>query len=176
MKKIAVATILLLYTFIQLGIMGWHYYKPIIHAICYNQFLLRKESPDNIFIVKTDTATYQQSRQKDDEIVWKGVLYDIKNVVIKDKEVTITMEQDIAETSLMNICHNIHEQIKKNTLPGSPTDISFYQWIFKFYKPAEDSKLLIAVLSITPKNSLYYSNYFSSFFPNGPFQPPDFMI
>jgi hypothetical protein len=176
MKKIAILIILLLYTFIQLGIMGWHYYKPIIHAICYQQFRLESHNPDNASIIEIDTATLHQIRENEDEIIWKGVLYDIKSVVVNGNEVSLTIQEDIAETGLMEIYHHIHEQIKKNKLPGSPTDISFYQWIFKFYQPAEDSKLLIAVLSITPKNNFYCANYFSSFFPNGPFQPPDFMI
>jgi hypothetical protein len=176
MKKFTIVTSLFLYTFIQLGTLGWRYYKPVIHAICYQQFQIRNEIPDNIFILKTDTATYQQNRQKDDEIVWKGALYDIKSIVISGDEVTITMEKDIAETGLLEIYHHIHDQIEKNKLPYSPTDISFYQWIFKLYKPAEASKLVAGILLSTASNNLYNTGYTTSFFPKGPFQPPDFMI
>ncbi len=176
MKKITVAVILTLYTFIQLGIMGWHYYQPIIHAFCYQQFRTKSEAPGNIFTIHTDKTTYYSCRQPDNEIKWQGDLYDIKSVEINGGLVTIVMEKDELETKLTVFYRGIQDEISKNKLPHSPTDISFYQWVFKFYQPADNSKEFSNAMTIVPKNNLFRNSYVYAFFPNSPFQPPDFMI
>jgi hypothetical protein len=177
MRKTSVITLLLLYIFTQLGTVAWYYYKPALHAICYN--LLRFHSAGNNdaneCIIKTDLTSFKNAKQDEHELLWKGDLYDINRIEINGNEIIITAKKDIPETSLMNIYHNIRLQISKNKLPHSPTDISFYQWMFKLYKPAETIHPFIAVRPFTMQNGLHSSGYIFTFFPDGPSQPPDFL-
>ena len=176
MRKLSVVILLLLFTAIQLGTLAWYFYKPVIHVVCYQFF---RHYPDNrngerkLVVIKTNLAGFRSARQDENEILWKGELYDITKIISAGNEVTLTVEKDVTENRWMNIYNAVHQQIAKNKSSQSPAALTIYQWMLKWYIPAESLKPSAAAIACTTHHTLYVVDLPPLFFPNGPCQPPD---
>jgi hypothetical protein len=176
MRKTGVTILLLLYIFTQLGTIACYHYKPLLHAICYDLLRFRStgKKEGTKYVIKTDLASFTKAKQDDREILWKGCLYDIKNIEINGDKITLTAEKDLTETRWMDIFNAVRQQITGNKSSHTPADIRFCQWIFKLYVPAEVSVSPVRVLPFALHNSSCSFHYFFIYFPDGPFRPPDF--
>jgi hypothetical protein len=173
MRKSGITILLLLYVFTQLGTITWYYYKPLLHAICYNRLWLRPKNDKNECVITMDLASFRKAKADEHEILWKEELYDISAIEINGDKVTIRAEKDATETKWIDIYNVIHEQVSKNKSPHSPIDMRYYQWAFKLYIPAVASGLAATLPNTVVYHNTYYSHYLIIFFPDTPGQPPD---
>ena len=174
MKKITITLLLAIYAFMQLIVVGWDIYKPAIHTVCYNIIrVCSNEKRANNIIIKTDKTAYQKALQDENEILWQGELYDIKNIAIDGNEVTLIVEKDAIETNWVNVYNAVQQKIKKDS-PNQPSQNPNYcKWLFKLYMPVERLTPAIFIHPSSINNNLYNVDYYSNCYINNPSQPPD---
>jgi len=173
-KKAAAIILASTFALAQLLSCGLDYYKTIVHAICYHDFLVSNDNADKTgLVVSTDLVTYQNARKDEYELLWKGELYDIVKKQVKGNTITVTLKKDINENSLLNSLKTIQEQLNKASHPDSPTNSSFFQWVFKVYIPEATHSQPPLRVSLAVQYNLLLTHFPPAFYPEGPCQPPD---
>jgi hypothetical protein len=139
MRKLTAGILLLLFATIQVGMIAWYCYRPVLHAVCHQLFLYRQaaRSPGNQAMnIQLSKADYCDARCDDDELRWRGEVYDIVGIAGRRDSVLLTVQKDITENTWLAVCNVIQQQLTQNRPGQAPMDSRIFQWMFKQYVPA----------------------------------------
>jgi hypothetical protein len=173
MRKLNAVILFLLFAVIQVGILAWYCYRPVLHAVCYQLFLYHEASANRVGQLKLDRGDLLASRSDDDEIRWNGELYDILKTVDRGDSVLLTVKKDIIESRWLAACSAIQQQLTRDPSGHSPMNIRIYQWVFKLYVPFQDPASDPGQQGSELRHCLFIIPHLTKGFYPAPGQPPE---
>lgn len=185
MRKLKAVILLSLFAGIQVGILAWYCYRPVLHAVCYQLFQYHGASENHevganhetaanrVEQMKLSQAGLRAARSDDGELSINGELYDIIKTVVRGDSVLLTVEKDITENRWFAACSAIQQQLTNKHSGQAPPDFRIYQWMFKLYVPSHSLAAHPSQQEHHPRHCLLAIPLLTSGFYHTPGQPPE---